>query len=109
MEDFAVKLKEHVRRLGLVEERGSEHGDIRAFFVGRIEFLHFHGANAFDLRLPPPLVDLEVARGGVRRHGLEHASRDGWVVVEVRTSHDFKRAKDLITKAHAGALRLAGT
>ena len=73
-EDLAAKVWHHAKGLERAEERTSEHADIPALFVGRVEWLHFHG-DVMDLRLPPPLVPVEVAKGGVRRHNLEHAAR----------------------------------
>jgi len=108
MGDFTANVWEHAKGLRGVEARTSEAAPIPALFVGRIEFLHIHGTT-MDLRLPPPLVAVEIGRGGARRHHLEHAARDGWVEVDVRSAGDLSRAKDLVAKAHQGAVLLART
>lgn len=107
-EDLTAKVWDHAKGLAGVREGTSEAFPIPALFVGRIEFLHFHG-DTMDLRLPPPLVAVEVARGGATRHHIEEAARDGWVQVPVGTANNFDRAKELVAKAHRGAALLART
>ncbi|HKZ64232.1 MAG TPA: luciferase family protein [Thermoplasmata archaeon] len=108
METFAADVWEHAKGLRGVVERASEAAPIPALFVGRIELLHFHGTT-MDLRLPPPLVAVETAKGGARRHHLLHAALDGWVEVDIRAASDLDRAKDLVAKAHQSAVLLART
>lgn len=108
-EEVRAQLWAYAKSLKGVEERPSESADLPALYVGRIEFLHSHGAYELDLRLPPPLVAVEIAKGGARRHRSEDAARDGWVVVEFHTAKNLGRAKELVRTGHQGAAKLAGT
>lgn len=108
-EEVRARLWAYARSLKGVEERPSAYADLPALYVGRVEFLHSHSPYEVDLRLPPPLVAVEIAKGGARAHRSEDAARDGWVVVEFRAAGDLPGAKELVRLGHRGVAKLAGT
>jgi Luciferase len=80
-----------------VEERRSRFGHETAFYRGGLEFLHFHGEHAVDVRLGldrirERRVELET-RPGVR---VRESGSSDWVVVALEREEDAEFVLELV-------------
>ena len=90
------QLRARILALAGVREARSRLGGNQAFYRGKREFAHFHGADAIDIRLPRP--EQKPLRGDPR--AVFRPRPSDWLELRFTTAADVELAAELARKAY---------